>query len=161
MELLRSLSNHLLFKQEFTSIHGVTSSVQAPTVSKTPESTDGLRKFLIVDDHAGFRKTLRAFLPPGRITECDDGLKAVALYGTELPDWVLMDIEMDGMDGLTATRHLLHRFPQARVLFVSNHTDEAFRNAAMALGAVGFVNKQNLAELRLLIDRLDFPDRKL
>lgn len=159
MELLRSLSNLLLTKQEFTSIQKRRSSGHARPVSNTTESKDGPRKFLIVDDHTGFRKTLRAFLPPGRISECDDGLKAIALYGAELPDWVLMDFELQGMDGLTATRHLLHRFPQARVIFVSNHADDAFRDAAMAVGAYGFVSKQHLAEVRRLIDAHDFPDR--
>jgi len=128
-------------------------------VNKQPESKDRNRKFLIVDDHAGFRKTLRAFLPPGSITECDSGLDVVALYEAEQPDWVLMDIEMAGMDGLTATRELLRRFPRARVILVSNHPEEGFRRAATELGSYGFVNKEHLNELRCLIDPPDFPDR--
>lgn len=127
-------------------------------MNQKPEPKDRTRKFLIVDDHAGFRKTLRAFLPPGSIAECDSGLDALAAYETEQPDWVLMDIEMAGMDGLTATRQLLRRFPRARVILVSNYPEEAFRQVATELGSYGFVNKEHLNELRRLIDPTDFPD---
>ncbi len=115
----------------------------------------GTRKFLIVDDHAGFRRTLRAFLPAGVVTECSDGGEVLACYDAERPDWVLMDIEMAGMDGLTATRLLRQRFPDARVIIVSQHAEEEFQAAARKLGVRGFVRKERLAELR---DFLETPD---
>ena len=70
-------------------------------------------KFLIVDDHAGFRRTIRAFLPAGIVVECEDGAEVLARYAAEQPDWVLMDIEMRGMDGFTAARKLKEKFPDA------------------------------------------------
>ena len=116
------------------------------------ESGRATRKFLIVDDHAAFRQTIRAFLPAGTVTECADGRDVLACYAAERPDWVLMDIEMAGLDGLSATRQLKQKFPEARVIIVSNHREEEFRGAARELGSCGFVNKDHLEELRGIIE---------
>ena len=113
------------------------------------------RKLLIVDNHAGFRHTLRAFLPAGLVVECSDGAEALGCYGAERPDWVFMDVEMPGLDGLAATRQIQACYPSARVIFVSHHADEEMRSAARKLGACGFVNKERLAELRPLLATLE------
>lgn len=118
--------------------------------SGTHNGMDSL-KFLIVDDHAGFRRTIRAFLPEGVVTECGDGREVLECYAIEHPDWVLMDIEMSGVDGLTATRQLKEQFPEARVIFVSHHDEEDFGSAAREVGASGFVKKDHLEELRGII----------
>jgi DNA-binding NarL/FixJ family response regulator len=109
------------------------------------------RKYLIVDDHAGFRRTIRAFLPEGAVSECSDGREVLECYAIEHPDWVLMDVEMSGMDGLTATRQLKERFPEARVIIVTHHGEEEFRNAARELGTCGFVQKDHLELLTQII----------
>jgi two-component system response regulator DegU len=120
-------------------------------MTNEPPAATGTRKFLIVDDHAAFRQTLRAFLPAGVVTECADGRDVIARYAAERPDWVLMDIEMPGVDGLTATRQLKQRFPEAQVIIVSHHGEEEFRSAARDLGTLGFVHKEHLEELRQII----------
>jgi DNA-binding NarL/FixJ family response regulator len=127
-----------------------------PTFRPTEPPT--LRKFLIVDDHAGFRRTLRAFLPAGRVVECADSRDALGCYRAEQPDWVFMVIELPGLDGLAVTRQIRERFPTARVVFVSQHTDEQFRAAARTLGARGFVQKEHLSELRPLLAALEMAD---
>ena len=111
----------------------------------------GTTKFLIVDDHAGFRQTIRTFLPAGKVIECGDGNAAVAACAAEHPDWVLMDIEMPGLDGLSATRELKKRFPDLQIIIVSNHGEEEFRAAAMELGVTGFLLKDHLQELAPMI----------
>lgn len=115
----------------------------------------GARKFLVVDDHAAFRQTIRSFLPEGIITECDNGPEALAFYEKDRPDWVLMDIEMPGMDGLTATRILKQRFPEARVLIVTNHPGEDVRAVAVEIGACGLLAKESLNELPGLLRGID------
>jgi len=72
---------------------------------------------------------------------------------------VLMDIEMGSLDGLTATRELRARFPEARVIIVSKHGEEEFRQAARDLGAAGFVHKAHLEELSPLITSTPKPNR--
>ena len=120
-------------------------------MSSEYQGRTGTRKFLIVDDHAAFRHILRAFLPAGAVAECADGGAVLACYAAERPDWVLMDIEMTGTDGLSATRQLRDRFPEARVIIVSNHAEAEFRRAAEQLGACGFIHKEHLEQLSPLI----------
>lgn len=110
-------------------------------------------KLLIVDDHQEMRRVLRRLLSSvaDEIAECDDGAAALAAYADCQPDWVLMDIEMEPIDGLTATRQLLIREPGARVLIVTNHDNAALRAAAQTAGARGYVLKENLFELPRLL----------
>jgi CheY-like chemotaxis protein len=89
------------------------------------------------------------------VHECADGESAVILYDRVRPDWVLMDLKMAGMDGLAATRAICRSHPTARVVIVTEMTDERSRAAAVDAGASGFVAKQNLLELPALLARRD------
>jgi CheY-like chemotaxis protein len=57
-------------------------------------------KLLIVDDHSAMRRLIGRVVSDmvSEIEECDDGAKALAAYHRCLPDWVLMDIEMDQVE---------------------------------------------------------------
>ncbi len=87
------------------------------------------------------------------IVECDDGAFAFAAYRQHLPEWVLMDVEMREKDGLTATREICAAYPKARVVIVTNYGDAAMRAAATQAGAIGYVVKENLLELRGILSR--------
>ena len=80
--------------------------------------------------------------------ECCDGRDALVLYERHSPAWVLMDIRMEYVDGLTATRQITTAWPSARVLVVTGCTDEDLREAAYRAGACGYVSKENLLEIR-------------
>ena len=105
---------------------------------------------LLVDDHAPMRATLRMWLADlaAPITECDNGLDVCSAYAAHHPDWVLMDIELPGQDGIAATLQLIAANPEARVLIVTGYRDADLRRAAAAAGARGYVLKDNLPELR-------------
>ena len=109
-----------------------------------------MQSLLIVEDHAPMRATLRMWLADlaAPITECENGTEVYAYYVAAQPDWVLMDIELPGQDGLTATRELLAAQPEARVLIVTSYDDADLRRAAAAAGACGYVLKENLWEVR-------------
>jgi CheY-like chemotaxis protein len=110
-------------------------------------------KFLIVDDSAQMRRLLCSVLQgvATEVAECTDGCDALAAYDTHLPDWVLMDIEMNRMDGLTATAEITSAHPEARILVVTNHDSAALRNEAARVGACGYVLKDNLLDLRRMV----------
>lgn len=106
--------------------------------------------FLIVDDNRVMRHTIMRVVRDltDEIIECADGAQAFSAYQANLPEWVLMDIEMTEKDGLTATREICAAYPKARVMIVTNYGDEAMREAAAKAGACGYVMKENLLELR-------------
>jgi DNA-binding NarL/FixJ family response regulator len=141
------------------SIHTGAAFLQPVCMARGHQTCAAVRKLLIVDDHAAFRRTLRAFLPPGEVIECADGRDALACYEAERPDWVLMDIEMPGVDGLTATRELKQRFPAARVIIVTHHCEDELRMAALDAGACEFLLKDQLADLGSLIEASDHRER--
>lgn len=106
-------------------------------------------KILIVDDNAQVRQLLRDYLLDSfdEVYECDDSRKALNLFETYLPDWVLIDWEMPNMDGIAVIRLIMTAFPNARICMLTAFDEEEIRFAAMAAGASGFVSKVNLFEL--------------
>ena len=113
--------------------------------------------FLIVDDNAVMRRTIRYAVREfaREINECEDGAEALSAYEEHQPDWVLMDIEMREKDGLTATREICASFRDAKIVIVTKYGDAATREAARTAGACGFVIKENLLELRAVIANSD------
>lgn len=111
------------------------------------------KSVLIVDDHEAVRRTIRALIEDvvDEFFECEDGSLALAAYQQHLPDWVLMDVEMKVMDGLTATGEIIKAFPNARIVIITRHSNPKTREAALQKGARAFLAKDNLLELREII----------
>ena len=111
-------------------------------------------RILIVEDNLSVRKLIRRMITESaeQIVEREDGAEAVTAYELYLPDIVLMDVKMPHMDGLTATRELLNRFPLAKILIVTDYDDDGLRRAARECGACGFALKSNLMDLEELIN---------
>ena len=89
------------------------------------------------------------------ILECSDGGEAIDLYEANLPDFVLMDINMQPIDGLTAAKEILKQHPEAKIIIVSQHQDARTRETALSIGIVAFVGKDDLTPLRDLIVKAD------
>lgn len=108
---------------------------------------------LIVEDNQAMRQMLRKLLSDlaEAITECADGSEALAAYQACRPAWVLMDLQMKEMDGLTATRQIMAAFPAARIVIVTDYDDSGLRAAARRAGACAYVVKENLLELRQML----------
>lgn len=108
---------------------------------------------LLVEDNAQMRKLIRSLVEEvaSMVHECDSGESAVALYTRLHPDLVLMDIALEGIDGIQATRTIRRLDPEARVVMVTDHGDRAHREEARAAGACAFVLKENLLDLPSLL----------
>lgn len=88
------------------------------------------------------------------IRECGDGAEVLALFRVERPDFVLMDIQMERVDGITATRQVKEFDPTARVIIITDYDQPDLREAAYQAGACGYISKENLLELVPLLKEL-------
>jgi CheY-like chemotaxis protein len=112
-------------------------------------------KLLLVDDNDKLRKMMRSMYSAhfDEIIECDDGDKAVSEFNNEFPDWVVMDIKMNEMDGIEATGKIISNNPEAKIIIVSQYNDETTIDAAKNVGAVEFVSKDNLSKVIEIINK--------
>lgn len=108
-------------------------------------------KIIIVDDDclvAGALKTILEAAPDIKVAATgSDGKEACALYREYLPDILLMDIRMKGMDGLEASQQILKEFPDARILLLTTFSDDEYIVKALRLGAKGYLLKQDYASI--------------
>ena len=102
-------------------------------------------RVVLADDHPMFRYGLAAILAGADgievVGEADDGQQLVALVERELPDVVLTDLAMPGLDGATATSRILHRHPEIGVLVLTMHEDDEALFVALRAGVRGYLLK--------------------
>jgi DNA-binding NarL/FixJ family response regulator len=104
---------------------------------------------LLVDDHAVVRQGLRALLEAegdiAVVGEAENGRQAVAQTKKCLPDVVVMDVAMPGMNGLEATRQITKNVPSTRVLVLTSYGDDDYVAQLLEAGATGYLVKQTAA----------------
>lgn len=107
-------------------------------------------RVLLVDDHPfileGYTSVLEREADITIVGTAHNGEEALQLAQATQPNIVLMDIEMKGMNGVQATRHLHARCPQSRVLVVSAHDDREYVVQALGAGAWDYVLKDLAAQ---------------
>jgi DNA-binding NarL/FixJ family response regulator len=110
-------------------------------------------KLMIIDDHAGMRSLIRKLIEaPGDSTfECASGDEALRAMGEFRPDCVTIDISMPGLCAFKAAQGIRAVHPATQVIFVSDHDQMEYRRAALEAGADGYVTKENLSQLYLLV----------
>ena len=103
-------------------------------------------RVLLAEDHTIVRKGLRSLLDGEAgievIGEAEDGREAVEKVQQLLPDVVLMDIAMPGLNGLEATRQIKKRFPEVKVVILTMHANEEYIFQILRAGASGYLVKQ-------------------
>lgn len=113
-------------------------------VERGPQDAPGI-SVLLVDDHPVWRETINELLRgkgvASTVVEASSAPEALELVETHHPDVVVMDIDLPGMNGVEATRRLVSRLPEVRVLVLSGIDDRADVVAAVRAGAAGYLLK--------------------
>lgn len=106
-------------------------------------------KLLIVDDHQMVRLGLSSYFAIlddiEVIGEAENGADGVKKALTSYPDVILMDLVMDVMDGIEATKVILEEWPEAKILILTSFIDDEKVYPAMEAGASGYLLKTSSA----------------
>lgn len=102
-------------------------------------------RVVIADDHAVARLGLRALLGSAVdievVGEASDGREALRQCADRKPDVLVIDLSMEGMDGLSAMRELVRRPDPPRILTLTMHEEEDYLIPALEAGANGYIVK--------------------
>jgi DNA-binding NarL/FixJ family response regulator len=123
-------------------------------------------RVLLVDDHtlvrAGLRSLLEQIPAVQVVAEASNGREALSLIRAHLPNIVLMDLSMPGLNGLETLSRVTKIFPKVRVLILSMHASEEYVLQALNAGAAGYLLKgAEVAELKLAIKAVGMGDSYL
>ena len=106
---------------------------------------DRVRRILVVDDHPVVRRGLRELLahePNLEVCgEAADAQEALRMVESLSPDLMIVDISLNGTDGIDLIERVRAQWPEARMLVSSMHDEETFADRALAAGAMGYVCK--------------------
>ena len=104
-------------------------------------------KIVVIDDDKLVALSLKTILEStGHITVAamgSSGSEASELYRSNSPDVMLMDIRMEGIDGIEAGEQLLKEFPDAKILYLTTFSDDEYIVKALNMGAKGYILKQD------------------
>jgi DNA-binding NarL/FixJ family response regulator len=107
-------------------------------------------RIVLADDHEIVREGLRSLLEHHTdmeiVAEASDGVSAVEVATEQQPDVIVMDASMPGLNGIEATRQILHHIPQARIICLSMHSESQFVTAMLESGASGYLLKDCASE---------------
>ncbi len=102
-------------------------------------------KIMLVDDHLLFREGMASLLQRDArfeiLSEADNGISALETVKNALPDIILMDVKMPGMNGIEATRKLLATYPDLKVIMITASEKDEDLFEAVKAGAQGYILK--------------------
>ena len=102
-------------------------------------------RLLLADDHTIVRESLREVLSRESdievVGEAGDGTQALLRVHELMPDLVVTDISMPGLDGIALTKRIREECPGVKVLALTTHLDRRYVTQMLDAGALGYVNK--------------------
>lgn len=105
-------------------------------------------RILLVDDQNLVQQGIKSLLDQDSdlkvIGTVKDGRSAIKQIDVLRPDIVLLDIEMPGMDGITATKYISRLSPDTKVIVLSSHEDKKYLTQALMAGAKAYILKSSL-----------------
>lgn len=113
-------------------------------------------RIILVDDHRVVHQALAEMISFVEdfelVAQGSNGQEAIDLCREFLPDVVLMDVVMPGIDGVQATRRILADYPTIKILALSSFQDDVSVNSMLKSGAVGYILKNtSVDELESII----------
>ena len=116
-------------------------------------------KILIADDHAVLRAGLKSVIQTNPqytiVAEADSGTKAVQLTDELSPDIVIMDIGMQRMNGLEASKTIKENHPETKILILTMHDNYNYVIDALSIGINGYLLKMSdMNEVFMAIERI-------
>ncbi|MEZ4702167.1 MAG: response regulator transcription factor [Rhodothermales bacterium] len=123
------------------------SSYDTVAISASIPTKEPIRKrILVVDDHPIVRQGLAQFINQERdmtvCAEASDGFEAMTAIEQASPDLVIVDIQMEGINGMDLVRNVKAQYPDLPVLMLSMHDESLYAERALRAGARGYVMKQ-------------------
>jgi two-component system response regulator MtrA len=111
-------------------------------------------KLLIVEENGAMCRLLSALLEglPISISECHDGAKALEACAEMQPDYVVIDLNLAGMEAFAAVRQIVAAHRDVRVLLLGEEDDSRLRSRAADAGVWRYVLKESLIEVRRLLE---------
>ena len=112
-------------------------------------------RLMIVDDHPPAREMIRQFLelPGVTICECGSGEEALQQVREFKPNWITVDVSMPGLNGFQTAQALRAEHPPARIVIITSYNETHYQERSREAGAIALVSKENLASVRLLLER--------
>ena len=102
-------------------------------------------KIIIADDHNilqhGLAKSLETEKGFEVVAKANSGLAAIELVNRHLPDLVIMDVSMPHLNGIEATKQILNKNPEIKVIALSMHMEKIYVSGMLKAGASGYILK--------------------
>ena len=111
---------------------------------------DQMIRVLVADDQFVVREGVKILLEPMKeikiVGFAENGKEVLELVQKEVPDIVLLDIEMPDIDGLTLTKQITADFPSIKVIILSTHLRTEYVAKALDFGAKGYISKSAVTQ---------------
>jgi len=102
-------------------------------------------KIIIADDHSilqhGLSNSLELEKDIDVVGKATSGFEAIEMTHQLIPDMVIMDVSMPGLNGMEATKQILEEHPEVKVMALSMHTEKIYVSGMMKAGASGYILK--------------------
>jgi len=111
-------------------------------------------KLLLVDDEKELVKTLseRMIMRDFGTDIALDGEAALKIVDNEVPDVMVLDLKMPGIDGIEVLKRIKKHYPEIEVIILTGHGSEKDKNAVLELGAYSYLTKP--VEIELLVEKI-------
>lgn len=111
---------------------------------------------LIIENSVPMRRVIRSFVGDfdADICECNNAAEGMRLFWQDAPpDWVLLNLEIKNTDGIADIAHIKRHWNAAKIVVLTVYDEIELREAADTAGAYAYVLKEDLSQLRRLVQK--------